>query len=99
LKNRKSTNWTIHVRPQARKPGIERLSSGEYKIHVLSPPQKGEANREVIKTLASIFDVSPSCVRIIKGQKSRRKLVSLEIKEEILKAFEEKAEEFYKGLH
>lgn len=73
----------IKVQPRARQPGIEKVSSGEYKIRVSAPPSKGEANKEVIKTLASYFGLPPSCVKIVRGQKSRRKLVLLEVNNKI----------------
>jgi hypothetical protein len=73
----------IKVQPRARQPGIEKVSSGEYKIRVSAPPSKGEANKEVIKTLASHFGLPPSCVKIVRGQKSRRKLVLLEVNNKI----------------
>ena len=69
----------IKVQPRARKPGIEKVSSGEYKIRVSAPPSKGEANKEVVETLASHFGLPPSRVKIIRGQKSQRKLVLLEV--------------------
>jgi uncharacterized protein (TIGR00251 family) len=69
----------IKVQPRARKPGIEKMSSGEYKIRVSAPPSKGEANKEVVETLASHFGLPPSRVRIVRGQKSQRKLVLLEV--------------------
>ncbi len=73
----------IKVQPRARKPGLEKVSSGEYKIRVSAPPSKGEANKEVVETLASYFGLPPSRVKIIRGQKSQRKLVLLEVDNKI----------------
>ncbi len=73
----------IKVQPRARKPGIEKVSSGEYKIRVSAPPSKGEANKEVVKTLASHFGLPSSRVKIVRGQKSQRKLVLLEMNNKI----------------
>ncbi len=73
----------IKVQPRARKPGIEKVSSGEYKIRVSAPPSKGEANREVVETLATHFGLPPSRVKIVRGQKSQRKLVLLEVDNKI----------------
>jgi uncharacterized protein (TIGR00251 family) len=70
---------SIKVQARARKPGLEKVSSGEYKIRVSAPPSRGEANREVVKTLASHFGLPPSKVKIVRGQKSQRKLVLLEM--------------------
>jgi len=69
----------IKVQARARRPGLEKVSSGEYKIRVSAPPSKGEANKEVVKTLASHFGLPPSRVKIVRGQKSQRKLVLLEV--------------------
>jgi uncharacterized protein (TIGR00251 family) len=69
----------IKVQPRARKPGLEKVSSGEYKIRVSAPPSKGQANKEVIETLASHFGLPSSRVKIVRGQRSRRKLVLVEV--------------------
>ena len=82
MKGKNKVYLTVRVQPRARKPGIEKVSSGEYKIRVLAPPSKGEANKEVVETIASHFGLPPSRVQIIRGQKSRRKLVLLEVHEE-----------------
>lgn len=68
----------IKVQPRSRKRGIEKTDTGEYKVRVLSPPTKGEANKEVIETVADHFDLPSSSVKIVKGHKSRNKLIALE---------------------
>lgn len=80
----------MRVQPKARKQGIEETSSGELKLQVKSPPSKGEANREVIKLLASYFGVALSRLKIVRGLKSRSKLVSLEVRSSDLLRFENK---------
>jgi len=69
----------VKVQPRARTREIEKISSGEYKIRVIAPPSQGQANKEVIETLADHFRLPSSHVRIIRGKKSRQKLVVLEI--------------------
>jgi len=70
----------VKVLPRARKRRVEKLDSENYKVWVLTPPLRGEANKEVIETLASYFGVPPSFVKIIKGQKSRNKRITVETK-------------------
>lgn len=82
VKGKDKMYLTLRVQPRASKPGIERLSSGEYKVRVLAPPAKGKATKEVIETLAAYFGVPPSRVRIIRGQKSRLKLAQIELNSE-----------------
>ena len=78
MKGKEKIFLTVKVQPRARKPGVEKLSNEEYKVRVLAPPSKGEANREVIETLASHFNLPSSRVKIVRGHKSRRKLVMID---------------------
>jgi uncharacterized protein (TIGR00251 family) len=68
----------VKVHPGSRKQEITILGERTYKIHVTSVPSKGEANREVCKLIANHLDVPISRVKIIKGHKSRNKLIAIE---------------------
>jgi uncharacterized protein (TIGR00251 family) len=72
---------TVRVHPSSKKAKIEELAENNFKVHVLSPPEKGEANKEVIAALAARFGLTLSRVRIIRGEKSRIKIVALEFGE------------------
>jgi len=69
---------TVRAHPGSRQAKVEKLGEGEYKVHVLAAPEKGEANREVIAALAEHFGLPASCIRIVRGEKSRTKLVALD---------------------
>jgi uncharacterized protein (TIGR00251 family) len=69
---------TVRAHPGSRTAKVEKLSEGEYKVHVLAPPEKGEANREVVAALADYFGLPARSVRIVRGERSRIKLVVLE---------------------
>jgi hypothetical protein len=69
---------TVRVHPSSRKAKIEALGALDLKVHVVSPAEKGEANKEVIAALAAHFGLPASRVRIIRGEKSRIKLIALE---------------------
>jgi uncharacterized protein (TIGR00251 family) len=47
-------------------------------VGLISRPEQGKANLELIKKLAEHFDISSSQVKIISGFKSRRKIVEIE---------------------
>jgi uncharacterized protein (TIGR00251 family) len=53
------------------------VNNDEITIGVTAKPEKGEANKEVIKKLAKYFDVSKSKIKIIAGEKSRKKLIEV----------------------
>jgi len=69
---------SVRVRPAAKRPEIIKLSPVEYRVSVVSPPEKGKANREVRAMLAEYLGISASQVRIVHGEKSRLKLVAVE---------------------
>ncbi len=70
---------SVRVHPAARKARIEKIGPMDYKVHVLAPPEKGQANREVRTALASHFEIPTSRIRILRGEKSRLKLVDLDL--------------------
>ena len=69
---------TVRVHPGSRKVKVETLGPDEYKVHVAAPPEKGQANREVVAALADHFGLPASRVRIVRGEHSRIKRVALE---------------------
>jgi uncharacterized protein (TIGR00251 family) len=68
---------TIRVRPGSRETRIEKFGEAEYRVHVPAAPQKGAANRQVVAALAEYFGLPASRVRIVRGERSRIKLVAL----------------------
>ncbi|MEW5900392.1 MAG: DUF167 domain-containing protein [Acidobacteriota bacterium] len=70
---------TVRVHPHSRHAKVEELGPRELKVHALAPAEKGAANREVLSSLAAHFGVPVSQVRIIRGERSRLKLVAVEL--------------------
>ena len=68
----------VKVQTRAKEAGVERISADEYRIRVLAAPSKGEANKEVIKQIAVYFDIPASRITIVRGHKSRNKIIALE---------------------
>ena len=70
---------SIRVIPRARKNEVsDLLDDGRIKIRLSAPPVEGKANNALIKYLASIMGVPEDQIRIIKGNNSRDKLVSIQ---------------------
>ena len=57
--------------------GRMEVNGDEIAISIKSPPERGRANRELIKKLADHFGVAESRVRIVSGTTSRKKLVDV----------------------
>jgi len=69
---------TVRVRPGSRLTKVERLTEDEYRVHVLSRPEKGRANRDVTAALADYLGLPAGRLRIVRGEKSRVKLVAVD---------------------
>jgi hypothetical protein len=69
--------FKVKVQPRARKRLIEETGPGEFKVCVFSPAEKGAANREVLRLLADYLGVPPSKLKIIQGERSHQKVISL----------------------
>jgi hypothetical protein len=53
------------------------VEKDKIEVGLTSRPEKGEANKELVKKLAGHFNISTSNIRIIKGLKSRNKIVDI----------------------
>ena len=53
------------------------LSGDEIAISIKSEPERGKANRELIRKLAAHFGISEDRVRIVSGLSSRKKIVEV----------------------
>lgn len=67
----------ILTKPSAREEGVEKVSDGEFKVSVKEPAKEGRANWAIERVLAKHFGVPVSCVRIISGHASRKKIVEI----------------------
>jgi uncharacterized protein (TIGR00251 family) len=67
---------TVKVHPRARRNRLTQ-AGGEYKLEVTAPPVDGAANDAVIEFFARSLRLPRSQVRIITGEKSRRKVVEI----------------------
>lgn len=52
--------------------------NGGYKVCLTAPAVDGKANAALIKFLTGHFGVKPSQIQIIKGLKSRHKIINIE---------------------
>lgn len=63
--------------PKAGEKRIAGVRNGELVVRLQAPAQKGLANKELVKFLAKSLGVSGSQIRILSGETSRHKLLSL----------------------
>lgn len=67
----------IKVKTNRNESRVIKKEFAEYEVWVKSPPVKGLANKELLNTLSSYFNVKPYNLRIVRGLTSSIKVVDL----------------------
>ena len=68
----------VYVQPRASRTALVGVHDGMLKIAVAAPPVDGEANKALLKGLASILGVSKGQVTLLGGATGRRKRLRVE---------------------
>jgi uncharacterized protein len=68
----------IAVVPRAASDRVGPYAEGILRVRVVRPPADGEANRAVIRLVARAVEVAPSSVRLLAGDRARRKRLGIE---------------------
>jgi len=79
----------LKVITNAKKREIK-MEGSSLKIKLISSPREGKANQELVNFLSSIFGVKKYEIKIIRGEKERKKLLSLPLDEEVFRRIIEK---------
>lgn len=71
------TSISVHVQPNARRSEIVGIEKGAIRLKIAAPPEKGKANRELIRFLSQQLKISQSYIRIERGLHGRNKVVCI----------------------
>jgi len=69
--------FCVWVQPRASRNELCGISGSELKLRVTSPPVDGSANKLCTEFLADVLGISKARVCIVRGEKSRHKLVKV----------------------
>ena len=69
--------FNVRVQPRAAKSGVAGDLDGVLKIRLAAPPVEGQANEELIRLLAELFDAPRRRIAILSGQTSKNKVVGV----------------------
>ena len=67
----------VKVFPSSRKKEITKKSEDNFLIKIKEKPERGLANRGVIKILSSYFKIPESKIRLVKGFRERNKIFEI----------------------
>jgi uncharacterized protein (TIGR00251 family) len=73
-----SVQLVVKVAPSSGRQAWSVDKAGQLKCYLKSPPEKGLANKELVKLLASALKVSQDCVSIVGGLTSRTKRILIQ---------------------
>ncbi len=68
----------VHLHPSSSKEGIGEERDGWLDVYVKEKPVSGKANEAMIDLLSRTFGVKRRHIKILRGNKSRRKIVMIE---------------------
>lgn len=71
----RGTQIAVRLRPRGRGDELLGLREGVLQVRVSAPPLDGKANRSLCRLIAKRLRIAPSRVRIVRGQKSRDKII------------------------
>ena len=72
-----SVSFAVRVSARASREAIEGEHAGALKVRLTAPPVEGRANESLCRLLAKRLAVPLSAVRIVAGEKSRTKRISI----------------------
>ena len=72
-----SVSFWLKVKPRSARERLAYDSNGALRLELHAPPSEGEANQACVYFLARALRLPQSCVAIVSGQRSRRKLIRI----------------------
>lgn len=67
----------VESKPKAKNEKIEKIDESHFTVFVKEPPEKGRANKAILRVLADYFNVSVSRLEIISGASSKNKIIKI----------------------
>ena len=67
----------IKVYPSANREEVTREEDGSFKVKLTAPPERGKANKELLKLMARELKIPKSRLSIKRGEHSRTKIIAI----------------------
>ena len=67
----------MYVKPLSREAKLVSEPDGTLTLHVVAPPEKGKANREITRWISKMLGIPSSHVRIVSGIHSNIKIIDI----------------------
>jgi uncharacterized protein len=67
----------VHVTPNSKEANVTKLDESNFEARIDERAEEGQANKRLIEILSKYLNVPKSRIRIVKGIKSRDKIVEV----------------------
>ena len=78
MSKKRAARLAVSVQPGASTEGVVGFDDGVLRVRVKAPPIEGRANAALLKLVAGILGIPPSSITIVRGARTRRKLLTVE---------------------
>ena len=68
----------VRLQPRASRDELRGVHDGVLRARVTDPPVDGRANRALCRLIAERAGIAPSMVAVLRGERSREKLVAVQ---------------------
>ncbi len=68
----------VRAKTKAKIEKIEKIDDINFKVSVKEPPERGRANRAILKALADYFNTTQSNMKIVSGSTSKLKIIKID---------------------
>lgn len=68
----------VKAKPKAKKTEVRQIDSTHFEVAVVEVPERGLANRAILKALAEYLDMPVSRLSIVSGAAWRNKIVEIQ---------------------
>jgi len=75
----------VYVQPGAKETAISGKHDGRLKVRLKSSPVDGKANQELVSFMAQFLKLKKQDIHIVRGEKSRFKLLSIPTDSDLIK--------------
>lgn len=72
----------VKAKPKSKSEYVKRTGDLSFVVVVKEVPEKGKANKAIIKALAEFFSIPASLIILISGQTSRQKIFEISLSAE-----------------
>ncbi len=67
----------VTAKTSARQTVVKKKDESHFEVSVRTPPLENRANKAIIKALADYFDIAPSRISLVRGEKSKQKVFDI----------------------